>query len=129
MSLTPMFSSRPLASLVLALFVPTLLPQSMVAAQKADTAATQSAPVSTISVDSRLVNIPVVIRDKKGALVQNLTKADFTLQVDGHPQTIRYFDIDKDLPLTLGLLVDTSESVRSALDEERTASGVFLDQM
>jgi VWFA-related protein len=101
----------------------------MAAAQKADTPVPQSAPVSTISVDSRLVNIPVVIRDKKGALVQNLTKADFTLQVDGHPQVIRYFDIDKDLPLTLGLLVDTSQSQRSVLDEERTASSTFLDQM
>ncbi len=84
---------------------------------------------TTLSVDARLVNLPVVIRDKKGALVQNLTKDDFILQVDSHPQTIRYFDIDKDLPLTLGLLVDTSQSQRNALDQERTASSAFLDQM
>jgi VWFA-related protein len=83
----------------------------------------------TIAVDARLVNLPVVVRDKKGALVQNLTKDDFTLQVDGHPQTIRYFDIDANLPLTLGLLVDTSLSQRDVIDEERTASGIFLDQM
>jgi VWFA-related protein len=86
-----------------------------------------SAP--TMAVDARLVNLPVVVRDKKGALIQNLTKDDFTLQVDGHPQSIRYFDIDKDLPLTLGLLVDTSLSQRKAIDEERTASSAFLDQM
>ncbi len=84
---------------------------------------------STIAVDARLVNLPVVVRDKKGALVQNLTKDDFILQVDGHPQTIRYFDIDANLPLTLGLLVDTSLSQRDVIDEERTASGTFLDQM
>src|SRR5713226_5591211 len=84
---------------------------------------------STIAVDARLVNLPVVVRDKKGALVQNLTKEDFILQVDGHPQTIRYFDIDANLPLTLGLLVDTSLSQRDVIDEERTASGTFLDQM
>ncbi len=84
---------------------------------------------STIAVDARLVNLPVIVRDKKGALVQNLTKDDFVLQVDGHPQTIRYFDIDKDLPLTLGLLVDTSLSQRNVIDEERTASIAFLDQM
>src|SRR5262252_11018832 len=59
-----------------------------------------SSSTPTLSVDARLVNLPVVVRDKKGALVQNLTKEDFTLQVDGHPQSIRYFDIDKDLPLT-----------------------------
>ncbi|WP_158794626.1 VWA domain-containing protein [Granulicella sp. L60] len=88
-----------------------------------------SSNVSTLSVDARLVNLPVVVRDKKGALIQNLTKADFVLQVDSKPQTIRYFDKDTDLPLTLGLLVDTSLSQRKVLDEERTASSTFLDQM
>jgi VWFA-related protein len=98
------------------------------AAQDTPGAKPASGP-TTIAVDARLVNIPVVVRDKKGALVQNLTKDDFTLQVDGHPQTIRYFDIDANLPLTLGLLVDTSLSQRDVIDEERTASGIFLDQM
>ena len=86
-------------------------------------------PATTISVDSRLVNIPVVVRDDKGRLALNLKKAEFSLNVDGKPQTIRYFDLDTDLPLTLGLLVDTSGSVRNQLDEERSASTAFLDQM
>jgi VWFA-related protein len=90
---------------------------------------TPAKPATTISVDSRLVNIPVVVRDNKGALALNLTKADFSLQVDGKPQTIRYFDLDNDLPLDLGLLVDTSQSQRSVLDDERSASSAFLDQM
>ena len=91
----------------------------------------EGAPKSpaTITVDTKLVNLPVIVRDKKGALIQNLSKAEFALNVDGHPETIRYFDKDNDLPLTLGLLVDTSGSVRSALDEERTASEAFLDEM
>ena len=93
----------------------------------ADQSSTTTAP--TIAVDARLVNLPVVVRDKKGALIQNLAKDDFTLQVDGKPQTIRYFDKDTNLPLTLGLLVDISQSQRNVLDEERTASGTFLDQM
>src|ERR1700677_873852 len=88
-----------------------------------------STPVSTIAVDARLVNLPVVVRDKKGALIQNLTKDDFTLQLDGKPQAIRYFDKDTNLPLVLGLLVDTSLSQRSVIDDERSASSVFLDQM
>jgi VWFA-related protein len=82
-----------------------------------------------LSVDALLVNIPVVVRDKKGALVHDLKREDFDLKVDGHPQTIRYFDIDSNLPLTLGLLIDTSMSQRGVLDEERSASGTFLDQM
>lgn len=100
-----------------------------VGAQQSAAAAGQATPAATISVTAKLVNLPVVVRDKKGALVQNLTKADFALSVDGHPQTIRYFDRDNNLPLTLGLLVDTSGSVRSALEAERTASEDFLDQM
>ena len=83
----------------------------------------------TISVDARLVSLPVIVCDKKGAIVQNLSKTDFALNVDGDPQTIRYFDHDSDLPLTLGLLVDVSGSVRSALEDERSASESFLEQM
>ena len=100
------------------------------AAAAADTnsAAADGKP-TTLSMDARLVNLPVVVRDKKGALVQNLTKEDFTLQVDGKPQQIRYFDKDANLPLTLGLLVDTSMSQRTVLDDERTASASFLEEM
>src|SRR5271170_1861514 len=118
---------RPLRPLLLASL---LLASRLPAQQKPSTpeqAPTSTAP--TIAVDARLVNLPVVVRDKKGALIQNLTKDDFVLQVDGKPQTIRYFDKDTNLPLTLGLLVDTSLSQREVIDEERTASSTFLDQM
>ena len=84
---------------------------------------------TTLSMDARLVTMPVVVRDKKGALITSLTKDDFVLQVDGKPQPIRYFDRDPDIPLTIGLLVDTSRSQASVLDDERTASSTFLDQM
>jgi len=86
-----------------------------------------SATASTLSVDARLVNIPVVVHDKKGALVQNLTKDNFVLMVDNQVQTLRYFNVDTDLPLTVGLLVDVSMSQRDVLDDERTASTAFLD--
>jgi VWFA-related protein len=99
-------------------------------AQSATPAAGQSdGKTPALSLTANLVNLPVIVRDKKGALVQNLTKADFTLSVDGHAQVIRYFDRDQNLPLTLGLLVDTSQSQRSVLDEERDASSSFLDAM
>src|ERR1700751_2170113 len=87
---------------------------------------TPSTPPATIAVDARLVNLPLVVRDKKGTLVQNLTKDEFILEVHGKPQTIRYFDKDTNLPLTLGLLVDTSLSQREVIDEERAASSTFL---
>ena len=93
------------------------------------TPATPDQATTARSVDAHLVNIPVVVHDKKGALIQNLTKDDFVLQVDGHPQTIRSFAPGTNRPLTLGLLVDTSPSQQSILDDERTASGAFLEQM
>jgi VWFA-related protein len=111
---------------------PLLAQPSGAAAQAQSSAAPEQAPAATaptLNVDARLVNIPVVVHDKKGALVQTLAKDNFVLQVDGHPQTIRYFNRDTDLPLTLGLLVDVSLSQRDAIDDERTASFAFLDDM
>jgi len=84
---------------------------------------------TTLSVDVKLVSLPVTVRDKHGQIVRNLIKDDFLLQEDGHPQTIRYFAQETNLPLTLGLLVDTSLSQRNVLDPERRASESFLDQM
>jgi VWFA-related protein len=84
---------------------------------------------ATIAVDVKVVTLPVTVRDKHGKIVRDLTKDDFTLQEDGRPQTIRYFSQDTNLPLTLGLLVDTSRSQTNVLDAERNASRSFFDQM
>jgi VWFA-related protein len=73
--------------------------------------------------------MPAIVRDKKGALVNDLKKENFSLEVDGQAQPIRYFDHDTDVPLTLGLLVDVSGSMRNELDPEKTASQSFLDTM
>jgi VWFA-related protein len=82
-----------------------------------------------ISVEVKVVNVLATVRDKHGKIVSNLGKDDFTLEEDGHSQTITYFSRESDLPLTLGLLVDTSLSQRRVLDQERNASYSFLDQM
>jgi VWFA-related protein len=84
---------------------------------------------STFSTDVNVVNVFATVRDKKGQIVRNLTKDDFTLAEDGRPQTIRYFSQESGLPLTLGLLVDTSMSQRRVLGKERDASYRFLDQV
>src|SRR3984957_20335539 len=86
-------------------------------------------PTTTLSVDVKVVNLPVTVRDKKGKIVRDLTKDDFELEEDGKPQTIRYFSQETNLPLTIGLLVDTSMSERDNMDRERVASRSFLDQM
>jgi VWFA-related protein len=83
----------------------------------------------TLSSEVNVVNVLATVRTKKGEIVRNLTKDDFALQEDGRPQTIKYFSQESDLPLTLGLLVDTSLSQRRVLDQERNASQIFLDQI
>jgi VWFA-related protein len=98
-------------------------------AQGASEPTSQPSPAPTLTVQAHLVNLPVIVRDKNGAIVTTLNKDDFAMSVDGRAQTVRYFDRDNNLPLTLGLLVDISGSVRSALNEERTASEAFLDDM
>lgn len=85
--------------------------------------------VPTISVNVKVVNVLATVRDKHGQIVRNLNKDDFQLEEDGRPQTIKYFSQETNLPLTLGLMVDTSLSQRNVLDEERRASYSFLDQM
>ncbi len=82
-----------------------------------------------ISVHVKVVNIPTTVRDKHGKIVNTLTKDDFIVEEDGRPQTLHYFSKENDLPLTLGLLVDTSFSQRRVLGQERAASSSFVGQM
>ncbi len=83
----------------------------------------------TFSTDVKVVSIFASVRDKKGQISKDLTQDDFTIEEDGRPQTIRYFSRESDLPLTLGLLIDTSGSMRRLIETERSASYKFLDQV
>jgi len=91
--------------------------------------APSSGPQATLSVQARLVTLPVTVRDKKGKIITGLTKEDFTLTEDGRPEVIKYLNVDTNLALTLGLVVDTGQSMRDSLDRERSASKSFLDSM
>jgi VWFA-related protein len=82
-----------------------------------------------ITVEVKTVSVLATVRDKHGKIVANLAKEDFSLTEDGRPQTINYFARETDLPLRLGLLVDTSLSQRRVLEQERSASFSFLDHM
>ena len=97
------------------------------AAYCAGRAYAQQEPV--FSTEVKVVNVLATVRDKKGAIVTNLGQDDFSIVEDTHPQTVRYFARETDLPLTIGLLVDTSASQRRVLDAERGASFRFLDQV
>jgi VWFA-related protein len=81
------------------------------------------------SSDVKVVNVLATVRTKGGEIVANLTKDDFVLSEDKQPQVIKYFSRETNLPLILGLLVDTSGSQRNVLEEEETASYRFLDKV
>lgn len=81
------------------------------------------------STEVRVVNVLATVRNKRGEIIRDLKKEDFTLLESGRPQEIRYFATQSDLPLTIGLLVDTSMSQERVLAAERSASFRFLDQV
>jgi len=83
----------------------------------------------TISSRVNIVTLFATVHDADGKVVKNLTRDDFVLLEDGVPRKIDYFAQESDLPLTLGLLVDTSRSQTGVLEQERRASYTFLDQV
>jgi VWFA-related protein len=97
--------------------------------QQSTPAAAPPSQSPTFTADVNLVNLYATVRDKDSHVVANLNKEDFVLQEDGKPQTIRYFSRETDLPLTLGLLVDTSRSQRNVIDAERSASYTFFEHV
>lgn len=74
---------------------------------------------ATFSTDVNVVTLLATVRDSEGRIAKNLTADDFVLYEDGAPQTIRYFSRESDLPLTIGLLVDTSRSQVDVMEPER----------
>jgi VWFA-related protein len=85
--------------------------------------------IPTLKVDVDVVNILASVRDKRGGLVGNLDKKDFSIFEDGKQQEIKYFTRETDLPLTIGLLVDVSGSQRNLIQIERDAASQFFSSV
>ena len=83
----------------------------------------------TFSTEVKVVNVLATVRGKRGEIIRGLMKDDFVLAENKRPEVIRYFSQDTDLPLTLGLLIDTSLSQSKVIDAERGASFRFLDEV
>jgi VWFA-related protein len=86
------------------------------------------------SVETLKVNVNVVqhffnVKNKKGALIRSLTKDDLEILEDGKPQTIKYFAAESNLPLTLGILIDSSGSQERVLQMEKKVGGEFLNEI
>ena len=97
-----------------------------------------SAPLSDSNDDTVLtirkrvdeVNLLFIATDKHGKFVRNLNEQDFSI-LDDHkpPQSVVSFKRETDLPLRLGLLIDTSGSVRTRFSFEQNAAAGFLQQI
>jgi VWFA-related protein len=77
----------------------------------------------------KVVNVFASVHNSKNEVVKDLKQEDFSIEEDGHPQVIKYFSRETDLPLTLGLMVDTSGSQRRVLGKEKDATAAFISQV
>jgi VWFA-related protein len=84
--------------------------------------------VQTLQVNVNLVNVYFSVRDKTG-YITNLHKGDCSLDEDKTTQTLKNFTQEKNLPLTIGILLDTSGSQVSVLPLEQDAGSRFLKEV
>jgi VWFA-related protein len=89
----------------------------------------QDESAATLKVNVEVVQLFFNVKDKHGALIPNLTKENFDILEDGKPQTIKYFKAESDLPLTLGILIDTSGSQQRVLGMEQEVGSSFLENI
>ena len=119
--------------LVFLLAVPAAYAQSSQQAPAAQSQSQQSEddqkPTETLKINVNVVQLFFNVKDKHGALIPNLTKSDFDIAEDGKPQTIKYFTAESNLPLTLGMMIDSSGSQRNVIDMEKEVGGAFLKQI
>jgi VWFA-related protein len=86
----------------------------------------QDQSMETLKVNVNVVQLFFNVKDKRGALIPALTKNDFEVLEDGKPQTIKYFTAESNLPLTLGMLIDSSGSQQRVLEMEKEVGSAFL---
>jgi VWFA-related protein len=86
-------------------------------------------PMATFKVNVNLVDIFFTVKDKNNELVPHLTKSDCTVLEDKVPQTLKSFVAETNLPLTLGILLDTSGSQERVLPLEQDAGSQFLERV
>ena len=89
----------------------------------------QSDEPTRIQVDVTRVNLLFTVTDKKGRFITDLTKDDFEVVEGKRRQTIADFAAESDLPLRLGILIDTSNSVRDRFKFEQEAASQFINSV
>jgi VWFA-related protein len=80
-------------------------------------------------VEVGIVSLFVTVRDRHNAIVADLSKEDFRVLEDGKEQKVEFFNKEVNLPLTIGLLVDTSGSMSRLLPAEQETATRFLQRV
>jgi VWFA-related protein len=112
--------------LVTAAFAQEPKPRATAAPPAQGTTGQKQGTLTTIHVPVNLVNVLFTVTDKKQHLVLDLTKDDFKVFEDKKPQKIQFFSRETQLPLRIGILIDTSNSIRERLRFEQEAAIDFL---
>jgi VWFA-related protein len=86
-------------------------------------------PIATLKLNVNLVDVVFTVKDKAGSLVPHLTRNDCTVSEDKVPQTLKSFVEEAHLPLTLGIVLDTSASQARVLLLEQDAGSQFLERV
>ncbi|MBI4467507.1 MAG: VWA domain-containing protein [Acidobacteria bacterium] len=108
---------------LLLLATPTVLPAQAPPPQQPSPAPEEAPP---IRVEVDLVNVVFSVTDRRNRQVPGLGPDDFQVYEDGVPQEIKHFTSETNLPLRIGLLIDTSNSVRPRFQFEQEAAIDFL---
>jgi Ca-activated chloride channel homolog len=116
---------------------PQSTPQTAAPAAKPPQTPQQQAPLGqapgqappTIVTSTGLVHLVATVMDHHHDFVTNLDESDFRILEDGQIQQIRYFGRETDLPLRIGILLDTSNSIRPRLEFEKEAAMDFLQSV
>src|SRR5580692_10972240 len=82
-----------------------------------------------LQVQTTIVNVFATVRDKHHGIISDLTKDDFKVFEDGVEQKVAFFSKEVNMPITLGLLIDTSASMDRMIGAEQDAASRFLREV
>ncbi len=88
-----------------------------------------NAPQYLEQVDVKLVELYTTVTDRSGRLVRGLSRDEFEVREDGRPQELTKFELVDDLPLTVGITIDTSGSMVESLPEAKAVALGFLENV
>jgi VWFA-related protein len=83
----------------------------------------------TLKVQTTVVNVFVTVRDKHNGIISDLAEKDFTIYEDGQPQKVAFYSKEVNMPITLGVLIDTSGSMANIIGAEQDTASRFLQEV